>query len=44
MEYIYTKSKIILTESGIEQKVKVRQYFKEEKNGYEILIKEEFVK
>ena len=44
MEYIYTKSKIILTENGIEQKVKVRQHFKEDQYGNEILIKEEFVK
>jgi hypothetical protein len=44
MEYIYTKSKIILTENGIEQKIKIKQHFKEDENGSEILIKEEFIK
>ena len=43
MEYTYTKSKIILTKEGIETRVKVRQHFREDENGNEILIKEEIV-
>ena len=43
MEYTYTKSKIVLTKEGIETRVKVRQHFREDENGNEILIKEEVI-
>ena len=43
MEYTYIKRKIVLTKEGIETKVKVRQHFREDENGNEILIKEEIV-
>lgn len=41
MEYTLTKTKIAFTENGIEQRVKVRQHFKQDENGNEILLKEE---
>ena len=43
MEYTYTKTKIILTENGIEQRLKVRLHIKQDENGNEILLKEEIV-
>jgi len=43
MEYTYIKSKIILTSEGVEARVKVRQHFREDEDGNEILVKEEIV-
>ncbi len=43
MEYTYTKSKIVLTRDGIKTRVKVRQHFREDEDGNEILLKEEVI-